>query len=184
MKQLRVFLVVVLTVILGACGSEEHQDIKQWMDESSRDLRGRVPPLPELKAFPVVSYDASGFTDPFSDARLDPERKDDGGSKPDFDRPKEALEGFPMEALSFVGVVVKGHGKQRHALIQAENVVHQVAKGNYIGQNFGRIVGISDNEISLVETVQDPSGQTSDWVLRPITLPLAEGTQGKEGVKK
>ena len=89
-----------------------------------------------------------------------------------------------MEALSFVGVVVKGHGKQRHALIQAENVVHQVAKGNYIGQNFGRIVGISDNEISLVETVQDPSGQTSDWVLRPITLPLAEGTQGKEGVKK
>lgn len=95
MKQLRVFLVVVLTVILGACGSEEHQDIKQWMDESSRDLRGRVPPLPELKAFPVVSYDASGFTDPFSDARLDPERKDDGGSKPDFDRPKEALEGFP-----------------------------------------------------------------------------------------
>ena len=183
MKMLRGYLLMASMVMLGACGTEEHQDIKQWMEDSSRDLRGRIPPLPELKPFPIVSYDAAGFLDPFSNGRLDPEKKDTGGDKPDFDRPKEQLEGFPLESLSFIGIVSKGHGKQRHALIQVDGVVHQVGKGNYLGQNFGRIVSVSDSEISLVETVQDPSGQTSDWVVRPMTLQLQEGKQGKEGNK-
>ncbi|MBS3935790.1 MAG: pilus assembly protein PilP, partial [Sulfuritalea sp.] len=66
---------------------------------------------------------------------------------------------------------------------QVDGVVYQVGRGNYMGQNFGRIVAITDSEIVLKEIVQDPSGQTSDWVERQMTLQLLEGGQGKESKK-
>lgn len=169
--------------ILCGCGSGEHEDIKQWMDESARDLRGRAPPLPELKPFPVISYDANEQMDPFSPSRVEPEKKDGGGTKPDFDRPREQLEGFPLEALRYVGIVSKGKGKSRHALILAEGVVYPAGVGNYLGQNYGRITAIGDSEITLKEIVQDPSGQTTDWVEREATLQLQEGMQEKEAKK-
>lgn len=170
-------------LLLAACGGSEHEDMKQWMDESSRDLRGRIPPLPELKPFPIVSYEATGLPDPFSPSRIEPEKKEGGGKKPDFDRPREQLEAYPLEAVRFIGLVSKVKGQTRHALVQAEDLIYQVGKGNYIGQNFGRVLDITDNEIVLVEIVQDPSGQTTDWVERQSTLQLQEGAQGKEAKK-
>lgn len=175
---------VACVTLFSGCGSGEHTDIKQWMEESSRDLRGRVPPLPELKPFPIVSYEATKELDPFSAGRVEPEKKEGGGGKkPDFDRPREQLESFPLESLQFIGVVSKDKGKFRHALIQVDGVVYQVGKGNYVGQNFGRIVKVTDAEVVVSETVQDPSGQTADWVEREATLQLQEGAQGKEAGK-
>lgn len=176
-------LLICLPFALMGCGDGEHEDIKQWMANSSKDLRGNVKPLPELKPFPVVSYDAAALPDPFSAGRIEPEKKETGGKKPDFDRPKEQLEGFPLESLNFIGLVSKKKGDVRRALILVDGVVYQVGKGNYLGQNFGRIVRISDDQITLIETVQDPTGQTSDWVEREVTLQLQEGGRDKEAQK-
>jgi type IV pilus assembly protein PilP len=170
--------------LLSGCSERGHGEIKLWMEESSRDLKGSIPPLPELKPFPVVSYEAADKVDPFNSLRIEPERKESGGAnKPDFDRPKEQLEGYPLETISFIGVVNKTKSKAKHAVVQVDGVVYQVGKGNYIGQNFGRIVDITSSEIILKEIVQDPSGQTSDWVERQMTLQLQEGSQGKESKK-
>ncbi len=169
--------------VLTGCGGGEHEDIKLWMTESSRDLRGRVQPLPELKPFPIVSYDAERELDPFSAGRVEPEKKEGGGKQPDFERPREQLESFPLESLQFTGVVTKGKSKSRHALIQVDGVVYQVRLGNYIGQNFGRVIEITDTEVILMETVQDPTGQTNDWVERRTALQLQEGAKGKEAGK-
>jgi type IV pilus assembly protein PilP len=175
---------LILLGMLSGCGGE-HEDIKQWMAESSRDLRGVVPPLPELKPFPIVSYEGAGESaDPFSPTRVEPEKKETGGgNKPDFDRPREQLESFPLESLQFIGVISKDKGSNRRALIKVDGVVYQAGKGNYAGQNFGRITGITDTEVVLKETLQDPSGQTTDWVERQATLQLQEGAQGKGGGK-
>ncbi|GAB1394320.1 pilus assembly protein PilP [Rhodocyclaceae bacterium] len=176
--------VAVSISLLWGCSSGEHEDIKQWMAESSQDLKGRAPPLPELKPFPIVSYDGLQGSDPFSDTRLEPEKKESSGvNMPDFNRPKEQLESFPLEALQMIGVISKTKGGTRYALIQADGVVYQVGKGNYIGQNFGRIISVTDSEIVLTETLQDPSGQTSDWVERKTSLLLQEGLKGKEAGK-
>lgn len=182
MKVISAFMVMG-AVLLAGCGEGEHEDIKLWMDDVSRDLHGRVQPLPELKPFPVVSYDAADQLDPFNGGRVDPERKETGDNKPDFDRPREQLESYPLESLNFIGVVTKNKNGVRHALIQVDGVVYQVGKGNYLGQNFGRIVAINDNEVLLSETVQDPSGQSTEWVQRNMTLQLQEGLQGKEKAK-
>jgi len=180
----RLFPLLLLAAVLSGCGDAEHQDIKQWMDESSRDLRGRVKPLPELKPFPLIAYEAHDQMDPFSANRVEPEKREGGGgARPDFDRPREQLENFPLESLQFIGIVSKTKSKDRHALVQVDGVVYQASKGNYMGQNFGRIAAITDTEIILKEIVQDPSGQTTDWVERQMTLQLLDGTAGKESKK-
>jgi type IV pilus assembly protein PilP len=183
-KAPRFFSLLLLAAAISGCGDVEHQDIKQWMDESSRDLRGRVKPLPELKPFPLIAYEAQDQMDPFSANRVEPEKREGGGgARPDFDRPREQLENFPLESLQFIGLVSKTKSKHRHALVQVDGVVYQASKGNYMGQNFGRIVAITDTEIILKEIVQDPSGQTTDWVERQMTLQLLDGTAGKESNK-
>lgn len=174
--------VLSLALILAACGGEEHQDLKQWMTEEAKGMHGRVQPIPEIKPFPIVSYDAGDALEPFSPAKVIPEKRSSaGGIQPDFDRPKEPLEAYPLESLRMVGVVRKN--KVLYALVQVDNMVHQVRVGNHVGQNFGVISTISESQVNIKELVQDPSGQTADWVERLATLQLQEGAQPKEAKK-
>ncbi len=166
-------VVLALPFAVAACGGDEHKDLKEWMQESTKDLRGHVQPLPEIKPFPVVSYDAGDQPDPFSQSKILPEKRVGGGGvKPDFDRPKEPLEAYPLESLKMVGVVRKG--KVTYGLVNANGVIYQVKPGNHMGQNFGLITAVKESEIDIKELVQDPTGQTSDWVEQTATLQLQE----------
>ena len=52
------------------------------------------------------------------------------------------------------------------------HAVHIVVKaGEYLGQNYGKIMKISETEITLREIVQDASGE---WIERGTTLQLQE----------
>lgn len=174
-------LVLLMGVLLlAACAAEEHQDLKEWMRESSKDLKGNVPPLPELKPFPIVSYGGSNLVDPFRPAKIVPEKGSGvGGKTPDFDRPKEPLEAYPLESLKLVGVMMPGTGntKTPYALIKSSDGLNYAVVGNHLGQNFGVVTAITTNEVKIKETVKDPTGQTADWVERPASLYL-------EGAKK
>ncbi len=175
--------VVFAAALLAACGGDEHQDIKAWMVEVSKDMHGRVQPIPEIKPFPIVSYDAGDLPEPFSSGKVVPEKRTGGGGiQPDFDRPKEPLEAYPLESLKMVGVVRKS--KALHALIQVDGAVHQVRFGNHLGQSFGVITSITDAQVSVKELVQDPSGQTADWVERIATLQLQDQAQPQKEAKK
>lgn len=174
--------IVLAGLLLAACGGEEHQDIKDWMADVSKDMHGRVQPIPEIKPFPIISYDAGDLPEPFSASKVVPERRTGaGGIQPDFDRPREPLEAYPLESLKMVGVVRKN--KVLHALIQIDSTVYQVRPGNHMGQNFGVITTVSDVQVSIKELVQDPSGQTADWVERIATLQLQEAQPPKEARK-
>lgn len=158
---------------LTACGGEEHQDLRQWMKESTKDFKGKIPPLPEIKSFPAVAYEAGDLLDPYNAAKIEPERKAGGGAlKPDLDRRKEPLEAYPLESLKMVGALIKG--KMVYALIQADKNLHQVKIGNYMGQNFGIITDVSETEVKLKELVPDSLG---DYMERTSTLQLQEKQQ-------
>lgn len=162
---------------LAACGGEEHQDLRQWMKEATKDLKGKIPPLPEIKSFSPVAYEAGDLVDPYNASKIEPERKAGGGGiKPDLDRRKEPLEAYPLESLRMVGTLIKG--KMVHALVQADKNLHQVKIGNYMGQNFGIITDINETEVKLKELVPDSLG---DYMERTSTLQLQEKQQ--EGKK-
>jgi type IV pilus assembly protein PilP len=175
--------VVFAAVLLAACGGEEHQDIKNWMADASKDMHGRVQPIPEIRPFPIISYDAGDLPEPFNPSKVVPERRTGGGGiQPDFDRPREPLEAYPLESLKMVGVMRKD--KILHALVQVDNTVYQVRPGNHMGQSFGVITSITDSQMNIKELVQDPTGQTADWVERIATLQLQEQAQSQKEAKK
>ncbi|MDR2613952.1 MAG: pilus assembly protein PilP [Candidatus Accumulibacter sp.] len=171
-------LIPFCCVVLAACSADsDHEDLAQWMNESSRGLRGKVSPLPQVEPYEPVAYDAANMLDPFKASKIIPERTQGGGGKlPDFDRPREPLESYPLESLRYVGVIMREN--EAYALILADRSLYQVGAGNYLGQNFGRITKVDESEVSLMELVQDAAG---DWIERTSSLHL-QGT-GQEMMK-
>ena len=98
--------------------------------------------------------------------------------KPDLDRRREALEGFPLDQLKMVGTL-RQHGNNV-ALIDASGQTFMVKAGNYMGQNFGLVTKISETEVDLKEIVQDAAGE---WVERPTKLELQEAA-ARQGSKR
>jgi len=68
-----------------------------------------------------------------------------------------------------VGVLIQG--RNSHALVLAGKNLHQVKVGNHMGQDFGVVTKISENEVTLKELVEDVHG---DWVERTSSLTLQE----------
>ena len=173
-------ILVVLTVLtLFGCASDDHNDLREWMKESTKDVKGRIPPLPQVKPYEPVAYDVGNLIDPFKPGKIGAEQKQGGGLRPDMDRQREPLEAYPLESLKYVGVMTKNkktENKKSFAVIQVDGALYQVRTGNYIGQNFGVITHISESDLTLKELVQDAVG---DWTERESSLKL----QGQEGGK-
>jgi type IV pilus assembly protein PilP len=75
-----------------------------------------------------------------------------------------------------VGTLEKG--RTLYALVKTpEKDIYQVRPGMHMGQNYGVIVGITDNDIKLKELMQDGSG---DWSERSSTLNLLAADQKQE----
>jgi len=167
-------MMLITFLILSACGGEEHNDLKQWMKNATQDYKGGVTPLPQIKPFPLVAYEAGGAVEPFQPSKIEPERKlGGGGLQPDLNRRKEPLESYPLESLKMVGTIKQG--KLSLGLVQADKGVYQVKVGNYIGQNFGVITNITDADLTLKELVPDSLG---DYTERTSTLQLQEKQEG------
>ncbi len=173
----RPLTMLALALMLAGCGSENHEDLRSWMEENTQGLKGQVKPLPEIKPSIIVAYEAGNLLDPFSVQKIEPERKKGGGGggiAPDLDRRKEPLEQYPLDTLAMVGLLEQG--RITYALVKADTTLHRVRSGNYMGQNFGVITSISGDGITLKEIVQDADGE---WVERTSTLQLLEQEANK-----
>lgn len=168
------FSVLACVLLLGGCAGDQ-ENLKAWMDEQARGMRGSVKPLPPLKEFSAVSYTGAAAVEPFMAARIEPDRKAGGGLRPDRDRRKEPLEAFPLESLTMVGVLIQNTAM--HALVRADKSLYQVKVGNYMGQDFGVVTAITDAEVKLSELVEDANG---DWVRRDRSLLLQEQQGGRK----
>lgn len=169
-------MILACCMLLVACAdSGDHEDLREWMNEASKNLKGKVAPLPQVKPYEPVAYDAGNLMDPFKPSKITPEKKQGGGgTQPDFDRPREPLEAYPLESLKYVGVMERK--KQSYAIILVDGALYQVRTGNYLGQNFGVITKIDETEVVLKELAQDAAG---DWIERTSSLQL----QGQGGAK-
>lgn len=160
--------------LLAGCGGEEFGDLKQELNDLTKDVRGKVAPLPVVKPYEPVPYEAFELADPFGPAKIEVATRSSAAAgasklKPDENRPKEPLEAFALETLRMVGTLTQS--KQTYALVRADASLYRVKVGNYMGQNFGLITAINEAEIRLRELVQDGAG---DWTERESTLQLQE----------
>ncbi|MGQ0525121.1 MAG: pilus assembly protein PilP [Betaproteobacteria bacterium] len=175
---MRTTIVLLLgSLALAGCGDRHLDEVKKFVKDSDKLPPGRIPPLPEVKPYEAFSYDAYDLVDPFKPRKIVPPKAvaGTGGIQPDFNRRKEPLEAYPLEALKMVGTLQQQ--KVMHALIKTpDNNLFRVRAGNYMGQNFGRIVAINDTTIALKEIVQDSNGS---WEEKDQALQLLDELEAR-----
>ena len=163
--------------LVAGCGASGQEEIQQWMKEQRAGTKPHVTPIPEPKKFTPQSYTQEGSTDPFSNIKLTQALKRESAQStsnaalvaPELARRKEPLEAYPLDAMKMVGSLIKEG--QPVALLRVDNLLYQVKPGNYLGQNYGKIVKVGETEIVLREIVQDAAGE---WTERQATLQLQE----------
>ncbi len=178
-----------LAITLAGCGGGNEVELRTWMDDTRKTMRPTTQPVPEPKQFTPFSYEAKALIDPFDPqkmilaaARQAQSRSSTSSIRPDLDRRREMLEGYPLDQLKMVGTLRQA-GNQV-ALIDAAGQTFMVRRGNYIGQNFGLVTKISETEVDLKEIVQDAAGE---WIERPTKLELQEAAQklaGQQGSQR
>ncbi|RRU01995.1 fimbrial protein [Stenotrophomonas sp. 278] len=166
---------LMLLVLLAGCARSitstpgDAPNLEKWV----ADVRARpappLEPLPVMQQFETFEYSAQGLRDPFTDAWA---RSNDGSSglRPDPDRRKEPMEAFPLDALDMIGSI--GGGPGLVALVMApDKVTYRVRPGVYMGQSDGRVTGVYEDRIELIELVPDGAG---GWLERPASLALED----------
>ncbi|TAG27088.1 MAG: pilus assembly protein PilP [Burkholderiales bacterium] len=173
-------IVLPLLASLAGCFGDDQQDIKQWMREQRNATKPSVPPVPEPKKFVPAPYQNDVTIEPFSNQKLAQALKREASQStanaalvaPELSRRKEVLEGFPLDAISMVGSMVpKGSPV---ALVKVDKLLYKVRVGDYMGQNYGKVIKLSETELILREIVQDAAGE---WIERQASLQLQEGSK-------
>lgn len=166
--QLRLLVAALsLVVFLGGCARGD-KDLVAFLD----DVKGRpapaLDPLPVMQQFETFEYSADGLRDPFSAPMVN--RDSGSGPRPDANRRKEVLEAFPLDGLNMVGSI--GTGPELVALVLApDRVTHRVRPGIYMGQNDGRVTGVYEDRVELIELVPDGAG---GWLERQAKIALED----------
>lgn len=167
---IKIISIIGVCGILTGCDGGEGDDLDKFMRDSASNMRVKIKPLPEVKPYLALQYNADGtLSDPF---RVRKAANKTGGLQPNMNRPKEPMEAYPLESIKYVGMLSKN--KLIYALLKTpDSGVQQVKIGNYVGQNYGMVTKITDNEVTLKEIVQDDL--SGDWVERTSTLTLQDG---------
>lgn len=171
----RLWVAGLLTLALAGCG-EDMSDLGQFVAKAKSAAPRRIEPLPEIRPHETFKYEAAHLRDPFEKIlfhRAGPSKKKEvagSGPKPDLNRPKEALEAYPLDALRMVGTLEQD--ATQWALIRAsDGAIHRVTTGNHMGQNYGKIIRISETEVELMEIVPDGLGNYTE---RRASLAISE----------
>ncbi|MHB1229128.1 MAG: pilus assembly protein PilP [Halothiobacillus sp.] len=146
---------VPLTLLLNGCANHMG-DLHNQVDQILARPGGKIEPIPEMKPLPKYSYTETEERTPFQPAVTQTATKSNGIT-PDMNRPKEPLEMYPLDALAMKGIIE--HKGTLYALVRdGDGVIHEIQVGNYMGLNYGKVVKISTDKITLEEIVPDGQG--------------------------
>ena len=156
------------------CG-RDIQDLQQYVDEVKSRESYSIEPPPEVKPYKSFEYAADNERDPFDPSELvskvaQQSQPTNPHLSPDPNRIPEFLEAFPLDTLRMVGTL--SQGQSFWALIQTpDSTIQRVSEGNYMGQNYGKIIRVSEADIKLTEIIPDGFG---GWRERAGSVALSE----------
>ncbi|HLW73912.1 MAG TPA: pilus assembly protein PilP [Gammaproteobacteria bacterium] len=164
--------------VFGLAGcSDRLGDLRQYANDVKARKGGHIEPLPQIKPFETYTYADQDQRSPFV-----PQLESNFGNAsalkgmsttglhPDFNRAHEYLEQFPLDGLKMMGTLTV-NGTLYGLVKDSDNILHRVTVGNYMGQNYGKIVSITDSDIKLREIVPDGQG---GWSERVTDVALSE----------
>ncbi len=168
-------LLVTAAVVLALSGCQrDTADLQQYIQEVQARPGGDIEPMPTVDPHEPHLYPGHERS-PFDStviARPVPAEPAGipGEVDVDFDRPREPLESYPLDSLRLVGSMEQEG--VRYALVRTpDRTIQSVTAGNYIGQNFGRIIEVSPQAVRLIEVVPDAFG---GYMERENSIALSE----------
>lgn len=141
-------------------------NLQVWVEQVKKRPASPLEPLPVMKQFEQFEYSAAGLRDPFTTA-FSP-GTGNTGPRPDANRRKQVLEQYPLDSLDMVGTIGTGRGLVALVMVP-EKVTYRVRPGDYMGQSDGRVTGVFEDRIELMELVPDGGGS---WQERAATISL------------
>jgi type IV pilus assembly protein PilP len=171
-KLIKPVLFLSFFIVSGCNGGGNFSDLQAYMDEVRARPKGEIEPLPKFQPYESFTYSAAALRSPFQPpVKLEMADRQKGSKdvKPDEARTKQFLEGFNIETFVMVGTLANDSGA--FALVSGAGGVHRVRVGDYLGRNHGRILGIEESRVDVVEIVPDGEG---GWLERPRSLSLKE----------
>ncbi len=153
-----------------------YADLAQQLREKRKNMQAlkieAIEPMPPVESF---LFDPEGLRDPF---RLSEKTIGNtitpyavtNGIQPDFNRHKEELESYALDTLRMVGTV-KMNNTFWGLILTSDGAIYRVKKGNYLGENNGKILRILADKIELMEIVRD---QPKGWREEQRTIALSE----------
>lgn len=162
-----------MSLTLSGCGVDQ-EELDSWMAQQRREVKPNVPPLTPPKRFDPQPYEEARNVEPFSTQKLTVALKQEARQPnsmlaAEMNRRKEPLEAYPLDSMAMVGSVART--SRQFALLKVDNLLYQVKVGDYLGQNYGKVMKITETEVAVREIVQDAAGE---WIERPASLQLQE----------
>lgn len=166
-----IVLSIVITAcflfLMSACTKEPDHKIINFVKMTKAKKPKEIEKLPLFQKVEPYKYTALSMRNPF-EAMTTLSKQESKGRRPDTGRPKELLESYPLDSLKMVGTLTRG-GKSWVLIKDTKGLIHRVGVGNYIGENYGKIIKIEEKSIEIREMVLESDGNYKD---KTVTLKL------------
>jgi type IV pilus assembly protein PilP len=149
--------------LITAC-SGDNSDLQRYLKKVKSRPGAAIQSIPKFSPLPIFRF-------PENDTRRSPfkpvEVKKTSQLAPDQKRVKQPLEAYPLDALNFVGILEEKN--ELWALIRdPDKKVVVIKVGSYMGQNFGRVMSITSNKITIEELIK----KSGTWEKKTTTINL------------
>ena len=175
MRWFKYLIHIFCLVLLSACGSSDMADLREYVAQINARKNTDVPPLPEFKHIPSYFYEVDKMRDPFLPFLEEQEKglsipsignDSPAEQKPDCPRPdpyrvRAGLEMMPLDSLKMVGTLREENQKETELwglVVANDGTLYRVHTGDYMGVNSGKVIGVYEDRIELMELLPDKEG--------------------------
>lgn len=168
---MRLIIVLLSSLTLLAC-QVKTDDLQQFIAVTKQNTSVNIEPYPQFTTMPPFSYGAQQLRSPFQRPKnltLQPlATKQANCLQPDYQRQKQALERYGIDALNVTGFFTSRG--QPYALFSAnDGTLHRATLGDYLGLFYGQITAIENGTITIMEMLPDGAGC---WQKKHTTLSM------------
>jgi len=162
-------VILSLVILLSACSDPGMADLEKTVKEIKAIKNPHVDPMPEYTHIPPYFYEPSGHDPfiPFIDAKKPRSIDIDGTGKspeqgcpnrPNQNRIRVGLENLPLDALKMVGLLKMAGVKSALVVSKHDGTIYKVKQNDYVGDSYGQIINISEDEMEVLELHPDGKG--------------------------
>lgn len=145
-------LILLISSLLVSCSkNESYSDLNKFIHQEKAKVANPDKVIPALTLSAPVSYQSTKLRSPFASMQVKAASN------------KGPLTFYSLSTLKFIGTIAYGD-KRWAAILAPDGKVYEVTVGDYLGENNGRVISLTESE--LVASEQADAGQSKPHLVR------------------